>query len=444
LTQSDLHRDHPWPSARVGWYVVAVLLLGYTFSFVDRQVLNLLVEPIREDLGVSDTQISFLQGIAFVGTYVLMSVPIGRMVDRFHRVVILIGGVLAWSASTVGCGLSRTYAQLLFARMGVGAGEATLTPGSWSILADYFPPDRLARPMSVFLIGPYLGAGLALIAGAEVIAWTETVDELSVPLLGVIAPWQFTFIALGLPGAAIAALLATIREPKRIGSTGPQPEAVSWPEAWSLMIERRRVYAALLLGVPFIVVILYGLQAWVPTFLVRVYEWEISQAGRIYGLIALIAGSAGVLSGPYAAAWLQARGHRDHPLRLAVISGGLIMVSMVSLPWQESPRGALVCVACASFFVTLPLALMTMALQTVTPTNMRGLVAGLYVVTTNVIGLAIGPTLVASFTDLVFQDPIAVGQSLTVVSLLVAPVAMILLATGMKPYAARAALSESS
>lgn len=444
MTQSDLHRDHPWPSARAGWYVVAVLLLGYTFSFVDRQVLNLLVEPIREDLGVSDTQISFLQGIAFVGTYVLMSVPIGRMVDRFHRVVILIGGVLAWSASTVGCGLSRTYAQLLFARMGVGAGEATLTPGSWSILADYFPPDRLARPMSVFLIGPYLGAGLALIAGAEVIAWTETIDELSVPLLGVIAPWQFTFIALGLPGAVIAALLATIREPKRIGSSGTQPEVVSWPEAWSLMIERRRVYAALLLGVPFIIVILYGLQAWVPTFLVRVYEWEIPQAGRVYGLIALIAGSAGVLSGPYAAAWLQARGHRDHPLRLAVISIGLVMVSMVSLPWQESPRGALVCVTCASFFVTLPLALMTMALQTVTPTNMRGLVAGLYVVTTNVIGLAIGPTLVASFTDLVFQDPAAVGQSLTVVSLLVAPVAMILLATGMKPYADRAALSESS
>ena len=444
MTQSDLHRDHPWPSARVGWYVVAVLLLGYTFSFVDRQVLNLLVEPIREDLGVSDTQISLLQGIAFVGTYVLMSVPIGRMVDRFHRVVILIGGVLAWSASTVGCGLSRTYAQLLFARMGVGAGEATLTPGSWSILADYFPPDRLARPMSVFLIGPYLGAGLALIAGAEVIAWTKTIDELSVPLLGVIAPWQFTFIALGLPGALIAALLATIREPKRIGSSGTQPEAVSWPEAWSLMIERRRVYAALLLGVPFIGVILYGLQAWVPTFLVRVYEWEIPQAGRVYGLIALIAGSSGVLSGPYAAAWLQARGHRDHPLRLAVISGGLVMVSMVSLPWQENPRGALVCIACASFFVTLPLALMTMALQTVTPTNMRGLVAGLYVVTTNVIGLAIGPTLVASFTDLVFQDPLAVGRSLTVVSLLVAPVAMILLATGMKPYADRAALSESS
>jgi MFS family permease len=129
---------------------------------------------------------------------------------------------------------------------------------------------------------------------------------------------------------------------------------------------------------------------------------------------------------------------------LAVISGGLVMVSMVSLPWQENPRGALVCIACASFFVTLPLALMTMALQTVTPTNMRGLIAGLYVVTTNVIGLAIGPTLVASFTDLVFQDPVAVGQSLTVVSLLVAPVAMILLATGMKPYADRAALSESS
>jgi len=124
---SESEEDN-WPSAIEGWVVTLLLLLAFTFSFVDRQVLNLLVEPIRLDLQVSDTQISFLQGLAFAVTYILMSVPLGRMVDKYNRVGIMIGGVLIWSATTVACGLSRTYSQLLFARFGVGAGEAALTP----------------------------------------------------------------------------------------------------------------------------------------------------------------------------------------------------------------------------------------------------------------------------------------------------------------------------
>ena len=136
--QNDSTSDADWPDPRYGWFVTAILLLAFTFSFVDRQVLNLLVEPIQKDLGISDTQISFLQGMAFVITYVGMSVPIGRMVDRFNRVGIMIGGVLVWSATTVACGLSRTYIQLFGARLGVGArgprvlqGRAFGPAGSW-------------------------------------------------------------------------------------------------------------------------------------------------------------------------------------------------------------------------------------------------------------------------------------------------------------------------
>jgi len=186
--------------------VTIVLLIGFTFSFIDRQVLNLPVEPIRADLDITDTQISFLQGLAFVLTYVAMSVPIGRMVDRFNRIAIMVGGVLIWSVTTVACGLSKNYLQLMTARLGVGAGEAALTPAAWSVLADYFHPDKLARPISVYLMGPYLGAGIAMIAGAEVLDWTKQIDHLTLPLVGEVAPWQFTFIAVGLPGLLIAAL----------------------------------------------------------------------------------------------------------------------------------------------------------------------------------------------------------------------------------------------
>ena len=436
-----------WPSARYGWYVTLVLLLGFTFSFVDRQVLNLLVEPIRNDLGISDTQISFLQGFAFATTYVLMSVPVGRMVDRYNRVRIMIAGVLIWSATTIACGLSRSYTQLLVARMGVGAGEATLSPAAWSVLADYFHPDRLARPISVYLMGPYIGAGIAMIAGAEVLDWTRTVDVITLPLLGTLAPWQFTFIAVGLPGILVAALIATVREPLRTGRKEAGLVVPPWREVWAYMRAHQRIYIALHLGVPFIVVMLYGLQSWTPTILVRVYGWDLADAGRVYGVIALVAGSAGVLSGPFVARLYTAllpglgprQGRADAPLKIAVIGAAAAASCLVALPFQDNASAALACIAGASFAVTMPLALITSAMQMVTPNEMRGVVNGLYVVTTNVIGLALGPTLVAACTDYFFRDPMAVAQSLGLVSLFMGPIAVGLLLVGAAAYRQRMA-----
>ena len=426
-----------WPSPLYGWYTVAVLLLAYTFSFVDRQILNLLVTPIQADLGISDFQIGLLQGPAFVLTYVLMSVPVGRLVDRFHRVTIMAGGLLAWSAATVACGLSRSFAQLGFSRLGVGAGEAALTPAAWSVLSDTFPPEKLARPISVYLMGPYLGAGLAMIAGAEVLDWSREAGRIALPLVGELAPWQFTFVAVGLPGLLIATMLLSIREPARKGRTRATGDAPPWSAVFSYVRRHARIYVALLIGSPFIIVMLYGLQGWIPTVMVRVYDWDLAQAGRVYGVIALLAGSGGVLTGPWAARRLEARGHADYPLRLAVIGAAGAAVAMALLPWQSSPYAGLACVALASFFVTLPLAVVASALQLVTPNEMRGVIVGAYVVTTNVIGLALGPTLVAASTDYLFGDPAAVAWSLALVSVAVGPAAIAILSVGMKPYARR-------
>ena len=426
-----------WPSPRYGWYTVLVLLLAYTFSFVDRQVLNLLVTPIQADLALSDFQIGLLQGPAFVITYVLMSVPVGRLVDRFHRMRIMIGGLLIWSAATVACGLSRSFSQLLFARLGVGAGEASLTPAAWSVLSDSFPPERLARPMSVYLMGPYLGAGLAMMLGAEVLDWSADAGTLSLPLFGELAPWQFTLVAVGLPGVLIAALLASIREPARKGRAVAVREAPPWGVVFRYVAQHARVYGALLIGAPFIIVVLYGLQAWTPTIMVRVYDWDLAQAGRIYGAIALLAGSGGVLTGPWAARHFEGRGYADAPLRLAVISATGAAIALATLPWQSDPYAGLACVALGSFFVTLPLALVASALQSVTPNDMRGVVVGTYVVTSNVFGLGLGPTLVAACTDYLFKDPNAVAQSLALVCVTVAPIAILFISLGMKAYSRR-------
>lgn len=415
--------------ARLAWYATFLLTATYTFSFIDRQIVNLLVEPIKADLMLSDTQISFLQGLAFVVPYLVLSVPIGRMVDTVGRVRVLIGGIIFWSVACVSCGLSKTVTQLAIGRMGVGAGEASVTPAAWSLLADYFPEEKRGLPVSVFLMGPYLGAGLSLIIGAEVISWA---DQVTLPILGNIASWQFTFIAVGLPGLLLAMILTTLSEPMRketLSDTGAG--SVSWREGVNFVRSRKKVYGAYLLGAPFIVITLYALQAWVPTLLIRVHGMDIADVGRGYGSIALLCGSAGVLIGPVLAKYVTRKGHKDAGLRVAMLAAAALLPAIVFAGFTADKTLALMAIAVSSFLVTVPMALFTTGLQAVTPNEMRGVIAGIYVVIVNLFGLALGPTSVALVTDYVFADAGAVGASMAMVCAVSLPVAMLMFYFGM-------------
>ena len=274
---------------RYGWYVAFVLLIGFTFSFIDRQVLNLLVVPIQNDLNITDTQISALQGLAFVLTYVGLCIPIGRLIDKSHRVTVMIIGLLIWSIATIACGFSKNYVSMFIARMGIGAGESTVHPGSISILGDYFDSNKIASPMSIYLLGPYLGAGIAMIFGAQVLDWTSQMDNVIIfPLIGEIAPWQLTFIAVGLPGILIAGLFLTIREPQRKIQESESIEVPSFSKVIQYIKNNWEVYGAIIIGNSCLIILLYGLQSWVPTMLLRVYEWDLVQSGRVYGSIAML------------------------------------------------------------------------------------------------------------------------------------------------------------
>ena len=170
------------------WSLLVLFTLTYTFSFVDRQVINLLVEPIKDDMDLSDVQISYLQGLFFVIPYVLLSIPIGRLVDVFSRIFVIIGGILVWSLATIAAGLSGNYTQLSIARGFVGAGEAALTPAVWSMFPDIFNKNQLTLAMSIFSMAPYLGAGIALIAGAQVIEMSQSSPPLEIPVFGILQP----------------------------------------------------------------------------------------------------------------------------------------------------------------------------------------------------------------------------------------------------------------
>ena len=197
------------------WYVVAVLMLAYVCSFVDRQVLALMVPAVRRDLGISDTQMSLLMGLSFALFYSILGLPIGRLADRSSRRRIIVWGIAVWSVMTALCGAARNYWQLFLARMGVGVGEAALSPPAYSLIADYFPKDRLGTAIGVYSLGIYLGSGLAMMLGGWVTGRVAAAAMWTLPLIGEVRPWQAVFFVIGLPGLLLALWVGTLREPAR-------------------------------------------------------------------------------------------------------------------------------------------------------------------------------------------------------------------------------------
>ncbi len=198
-------------STAYGWYVVVVLMLANTIAFVDRHILSLLIEPIRRDLGLSDTQIGLLAGFAFAIFYTILGVPIARLADVRSRRAIIATGIFLWSLMTAVSGLARNYLQLFLARIGVGVGEAALGPAAYSIIADYFPPEKLARAIGLYAMGLYAGAGLAMIGGSAVVSLTSGAGPIDLPLIGTVKPWQLAFFIVSLPGLIVVALMARRR-----------------------------------------------------------------------------------------------------------------------------------------------------------------------------------------------------------------------------------------
>ncbi|RVQ68679.1 MFS transporter [Croceicoccus ponticola] len=412
------------------WGMVVILTLAYTLSFIDRQVLNLLVEPLKAEFDLSDTRLSLLQGAAFTIAYIAFSPILGRMADTSNRRNLLIGGVLLWSLATALCGLARSYWQLFAARFGVGAAEASLTPAAWSLIADRFPPHMMPRALSVLLMGPYLGGGLAMIFGGILLEYAAGRD------FGILAPWQFVFIAVAVPGMVVAALLAFfVREPMRkLGLGEVSGDTMPLSEVGRRFRRNWRFYFNFYAGMGGLVITLYAFPAWLPAMLMRQFGADASVVGIQYGSLVLIGGSAGVLTGPLLTGWLERRGRRDALLIVPLLSAVLVAVLATSLAFAPSYTVALAIGGIASFCYSLPMAGASAALQIVTPNRMRGMASAVYVFAVSVIGLGTAPTIVALITDHVFHDEGMVGVSLALTSAVSALVGLVLLANARKAY----------
>jgi MFS family permease len=407
---SSTHNAAPSPS-RDGWYTLAVLIVAYVLAFVDRQILGLLVEPIKHDLQISDTRISLLQGFSFAIFLALSGLVMGRLVDKTRRVTVVAVGIAAWSVMTAGCSLASTFTQLFLCRMGVGIGEATLTPAAHSIVADRFSGPRLGLALGIFGIGSYLGSGLALLLSAFVIAHLPKTGLVEIPWLGGLHPWQVVFLVVGLPGLLVSAWVSRLREPERRSShVIPSLAQVSH-------YFRQNLGSILLVNLmgAFCAMAVYGSSAWIPTHLIRTFGWTASKAGISYGVLISICGTIGVIVGGSLSDFAVSRGIAGgRPLVMALAS--LCAAPFAAMtPLVDSPGASLALVVPFTVLITISLGTLPAAQQAMTPPRMRGLAAVFGVFVVNLIGLGLGPTVVAVITDRVFQDPAKLRYSLAVV-----------------------------
>lgn len=425
------------------WYLVFLLMLAFVVAFIDRQVITLLVEPIRRDLELTDTGISLLMGFAFAIFYVTMGVPIARLSDSRSRKKIIAIGMTLWSIATVTCGLARNFWQLFVARIAVGVGEATLTPAAYSMIADTFPAHRLGRAIAVYSTGIYVGAGLAGVLGGWAVKVISEAGTVELPIIGTLFPWQMTFIVVGLPGLLLVAImLATTREPIRKNiKTATDGTAVPFSEVISFLWLNKRTFRAIFIAYAFSGTAFYGFLSWIPEYIRRTHDWDIGSAGILFGSIYAVFGTAGTLTGGWINDWMTGKGYQDAALRCCTAFFAIAMPFMVLTPLMPNMTYVIPMLALMAFTKSMQQALSPVAIQLSTPNEMRAQVTSIFFVASSFPSIALGATSVALLTDFVFKDDAAIGYSLAIVGGVMMTLATIAMFTGIKPY--RASLERS-
>lgn len=422
-----MNKTPDYPSESQAWSLLAMLFLAYTLSFIDRQIITLLVAPIRSDLGISDFQFSLLHGLAFALFFAVLGLPIGRLVDYKNRRNIVAVGVAFWSAMTAVCGLAQNFGQLFLARMGVGVGEATLMPSAYSMLSDAFPAHKLTRAIAIFSIGGPLGTGIALIIGGKVISLIAAAGDISLWGLVELKPWQSAFLVVGIPGLLLAALMLLVIEPKRQGllrDDQSRPLDIPVRQVVAYLWRYRGTYGPLFFVTGFMTALNAGFIMWYPTFLIRIHDFTVSDAGYSFGLLFMVFGTVGIVAGGWLATHLEQSGYEDANMRVIIIATALGIVPFSVGPLMPDVRWAIGCMALAMTATQMIAAVCVASIQRVTPNQMRGQASALFILCINLIGFGLGPSIVAFITDFIFADDSALPKSLSLTAVLIAPVCL--------------------
>jgi len=423
-----------WPAPGRAWWTVGVLTFTYIVSFVDRTILGLLIEPIKVDLSLNDTEIGLLAGLAFGVFYALMGLPLGWLADRTSRRGLIAVGATLWCAATAACGLASTFVQLFLARIAVGVGEAALSPAAMSIISDSFPKERRAAPIGVYAAAAAVGAGLALIVGGAVIQLVSHRDVFELPVFGEVARWQAAFILVGVGGMVLLPLLATILEPVRRNELATA-SATGAARIDRFIREHANFMVRHYVAVSFYSVVVYAVLSWVPTQFQRVYGWTPGETGLRYGLVLLLFGGAGTVLGGILSAQLGKRAVAQPAILITVIGMAVAGPLLAGAGLADDGWTSLLWYASAFLFMTLPGGTAIQVVQEAVPNRLRGQASAIYYLSTSIIGSTLGPLSVGLLNDYVYADPLRIGSSLAILAIVIAPLTALLSLSSRVPFA---------
>jgi MFS family permease len=417
------HLASPGPTWR-SWSITGLLTICFTLSYLDRQVMSILVGPIKYSLRLSDTQIGLLQGLSFSLFYVAASLPLARLADQTHRGRLMGACLAAWSTMTMLCGLAGNFAQLLLARIGVASGEAGLPPAALTMMADMFDSRRLARATSIFMLAPSLGGGIALLGGGTLYAATANWTLPSIPGFGQLERWQLIFIMVGAPGALIAALVWSIPEPRR--DAVAKREFVSRAALFRFIRRDRRFTGTYMLSMALMVMLLMSYAAWLPAAIIRSQSVDERIVGLLWGPIFLGAGAAGTLLGGF---WIG-REAADVPGRtmrlMRACAYALLPLALIG-PLAPSILLELIAMGGAVFLISLINGLSSLPLQYIAPVPLRAQAIALQGLMAALLGTGMGPLITGALSDTVNRGKHSLAIALVIVGGCVVPTLILLL-----------------
>jgi len=409
------------------WYMAFLLTFLYIYAQIDRSALILLVTPIKQDLGVSDTQMSLILGGAFAAFYALLGLPAGYLVDRVSRRAIMGVGVVLWSLMTMASGFAQNYLQLFLGRCGVGIGEAAITPASYSLIRDSFPPEKRGRAFGIYSAGAYIGAALAVIISGALLGLANAGAFKNLPVIGAMRPWQAVLVCIGSVGIPISLLTLTFREPPRRVDGSIAQSGVTFREAFAQIQSHWSPYLLITAWVTcfFGVAISYG--SWMPTIIGRTWALPPATIGMFFGGSLIVGAPIGAWFGGHAIDTLIRRGRRD-----AVELVGL-WITIIFIPFGIA---APVAPEANEMWIALFAQLLVAGayqpvgasfIARITPQRVMGKVTSIYLLVFNLLGLGLGPTMVAVISDNFYTGKQALGFALGTAAAVLMVIALFLM-----------------
>jgi MFS family permease len=427
--------SQPWPPRKDAHWSLFVMTIVVMFTVLDRTVMSLLIVPIKEDYGISDSQAALLIGAAFSLPYGIVGLLVARVADKHNRRNIVAYSIAFWSVCTVACGFAQGMISMMIARMGIGAGESGYGPASWSIATDYWPREKVAFATATMAQGAVVGMGLAMFLGGATLALVSGWTPMETPF-GTVRPWQWVFVLVGAPGLLWTLVVFTTKEPPRRGvDISKKAQNVPVGEVAKWLRDDWRTYTALIGGMCLKGMMLYVPLTWNATLIHREFGWDISKAGMVIGTIYLIVGPIGLYAGAKLSEYWTKLGVKDANLRI-ILYGSLITTPLyVIAPLMPSPYLVLATNAAASLIGSLVLGPGVAAVQNITPNRMRAQVGSLIQFCNNVVAFALSPLMVALFTDYLFHNDRMLKYSMSLNLGFVGVIVILITWQGLGPYA---------